>query len=238
MNSSLVMLGYDYGILSMRGVKVPLHAKIQSHRIVVGSTNSGKSSAILYWIYKASKLGCEFYIADFKQSHEFEGITSYFAEFEACYALIEQFYQEFLNIAEGGSGKIKILLIDEIAGLLTYYATSQDGKKKADRVRNIMASILMLGRSRNCFLWLSMQRYSATVFPASSGAADNFQICVGLGRLTVEGRKGLFAGEHFDGEETLRFGQGEGIILVEGQPLRGIVIPTVSKKKLLVLLQK
>ena len=111
-------------------------------------------------------------------------------------------------------------------------------KKKADRVRNIMASILMLGRSRNCFLWLSMQRYSATVFPASSGAADNFQICVGLGRLTVEGRKGLFAGEHFDGEETLRFGQGEGIILVEGQPLRGIVIPTVSKKKLLVLLQK
>ena len=66
----------------------------------------------------------------------------------------------------------------------------------------------------------------------------NFQICVGLGRLTVEGRKGLFAGEHFDGEETLRFGQGEGIILVEGQPLRGIVIPTVSKKKLLVLLQK
>lgn len=97
MNSSLVMLGYDYGILSMQGVKVPLHAKIQSHRIVVGSTNSGKSSAILYWIYKASKLGCEFYIADFKQSHEFEGITSYFAEFEACYALIEQFYQEFLN---------------------------------------------------------------------------------------------------------------------------------------------
>lgn len=152
--------------------------------------------------------------------------------------MIEQFYQEFLNIAEGGSGKIKILLIDEIAGLLTYYATSQDGKKKADRVRNIMASILMLGRSRNCFLWLSMQRYSATVFPASSGAADNFQICVGFGRLTVEGRKGLFAGEHFDGEETLRFGQGEGIILVEGQPLRGIVIPTVSKKKLLVLLQK
>ena len=213
MNSSLVMLGYDYGILSMQGVKLPLHAKIQSHRIVVGSTNSGKSSAILYWIYKASKLGCEFYIADFKQSHEFEGITSYFAEFEACYALIEQFYQEFLNIAEGGSGKIKILLIDEIAGLLTYYATSQDGKKKADRVRNIMASILMLGRSRNCFLWLSMQRYSATVFPASSGAADNFQICVGFGRLTVEGRKGLFAGEHFDGEETLRFGQGKELFL-------------------------
>lgn len=60
MNSSLVMLGYDYGILSMQGVKVPLHAKIQSHRIVVGSTNSGKSSAILYWIYKASKLGVSF----------------------------------------------------------------------------------------------------------------------------------------------------------------------------------
>ena len=115
---------------------------------------------------------------------------------------------------------------------------TKENKAKADEIRNMMSSILMLGRSRKCFLWLSMQRYSATVFPASSGSADNFHICVGLGRLTVDGRKGLFAGEHLENEEDFQFGQGKGIVLIDGQPLKAVIIPQVSKKKLLNLLQK
>lgn len=129
------------------------------------------------------------------------------------------------------------MLIDEIAGLLTYFPITREGKAKADEIRAIMSSILMLGRSRRCFLWLSMQRYTASIFPASSGAADNFHVCVGLGRLTVDGRKGLFAGEHFEGEENLLFGHGRGIVLIDGQPLQALIIPKVSKAKLLELLQ-
>lgn len=131
---------------------------------------------------------------------------------------------------EGGDGTNKILIIDEIAGLLTHFSTTKEGKTKVDEIRAIMSSVLMLGRSRKCFLWLSMQRYTASIFPASSGSADNFHICVGLGRLTVDGRKGLFAGEHFEGEEDLQFGQGRGIVLIDGQPLKALVIPKVSKK--------
>ena len=96
----------------------------------------------------------------------------------------------------------------------------------------------MLGRSRNCFLWLVMQRFSATIFPSSSGAVDNFHICVGLGRLTVEGRKSLFAGEHFDGEDVLTFGQGKGLVLIDGQPLKALALPRVSKQKMLMKLQR
>ena len=33
-----------------------------------------------------------------------------------------------------------------------------------------------------------MQRYTASIFPSSSGSADNFHVCVGLGRMTVDGR--------------------------------------------------
>lgn len=232
------MLGYDYTLYSMRGLKIPLHAPLGSHLIVVGGSGSGKSTAVLYWLYKAQKHKCIFFICDFKASREFAGISRHYAEFENCYDEIKNFYQVFLCTPEGGDGSVKILLIDEIAGLLAHYSMTKDGRAKADEIRAIMSSVLMLGRSRKCFLWLSMQRYSATIFPASSGSADNFHICVGLGNLSVDGRKGLFAGEHFEAEEKLLFRQGRGIALIDGQPLRGIIIPTVSKKRLLELLQK
>lgn len=236
MNSDF-FLGFDYAIFNMQGIKIPILAPVDSHLIVVGGSGSGKSTAILYWLYKMKKFNNKLYIVDFKSSHEFEGITDKFAEFEDAYDLIVQFYNDFLKTPEGGCGYIKILLIDEIAGLLTHYSMTKEGKAKADEIRGIMSTILMLGRSRKCFLWLSMQRYTATIFPASSGGGDNFHICVGLGRLSVDGRKGLFAGEHLPEEDDLLFGQGRGIVLIDGQPLRALAIPKVSKTRLLKLLQ-
>lgn len=232
------MLGYDYVLLSVHGVKVPVYASLKSHLIVSGSTDSGKSTALLYWLYKLSKHNCKLFIADFKASREFSGITENFAEFENSYNLIKQFYEEFLSTPEGGDGMLKFLLIDEVAGMLTHFSMCKDTKAKADEIRQIMSSILMLGRSRKCFLWLSMQRYTSTIFPASSGGGDNFMVCVGLGRLTVDGRRGLFAGEHFEHENELVFGQGKGIVLIDGEPLKGLVIPRVSKQKLLQLLKR
>lgn len=233
MAGTSLVLGYNYPIFIEYGLKIPLLAPIEGHYIVVGGSGSGKSTAVLYWLYKLKNQNIELFIADFKASKEFDGITSHFAEFEACYDLIKEFYATFLSIPEGGDGKMKILLIDEIAGLLTHLSMSKEGKARADEIRMILSSVLMLGRSRKCFLWLSMQRYSAGIFPSSSGSADNFHVCVGLGRLTVDGRKGLFAGEHFEGEESLVFGQARGIVLIDGQPLRGLIIPKVSKSELL-----
>lgn len=237
--SSKFLLGYDYFMYYVEGAQIPLHASL-GHIICVGGSGSGKSTALLYWLFKMKKanMPTELYIMDFKASHEFRGITDNYAEYEACYERIVSFYMVFSTLEEGGDGTVKILLIDEIAGLLTHLGMTKEGKAKADEIRMIMSSILMLGRSRNCFLWLAMQRYTATIFPASSGAADNFHICVGLGKLSVDSRKSLFAGEHIAEEETLVFGQGKGIVLIDGQPLQTLVIPTVSKKKLLKLLQQ
>ena len=151
--------------------------------------------------------------------------------------LHSKYYDDFLNTPEDGCGKRRILIIDEIAGLLAHFSMTKEGKIKADEIRTIMSSILMLGRSRKCFLWLSMQRYSATIFPSSAGSVDNFHICIGLGRMTIEGRKVLFAGEHFEGEDDLLFGMGKGIVLIDGQPLKSLLIPKVAKARLRSLLQ-
>lgn len=233
--SDTFMLGYDYQWLSEHGDKLPLFAPI-GHTIVVGGSGSGKSTSVLYWLYKLRRLDCILYIADFKKSNDFCGISDNFAEFEDCYDLIKRFYEDFLSTPEGGDGT-KILIVDEIAGLLAHFSMTKEGKSKADEIRAIMSSILMLGRSRRCFLWLSMQRYTASIFPASSGAADNCHVIVALGRLTVDGRKGLLAGEHFEGEKNLLYAQGRGIVLIDGQPLKALIIPRVSKAKLLELLQ-
>ena len=120
---------------------------------------------------------------------------------------------------------------------MAHFGMTKETKAKADEIRSILSSVLMLGRSRNCFVWLSMQRYSANIFPSSSGSADNFHVCVGLGRLTVDGRKGLFAGEHFEGEEFIR-GKACGIVLIDGQPLRSLQLPLVSKRIVLSKMQQ
>ena len=234
----MIPLGYDLLLYQTEGIRVLLSA-ILGHLIVVGGSGSGKSTALLYWLtkMKINNIPMELYIMDFKASHEFMGITDNYAEFEACYEKIIEFYNMFSILGEGGDGTVKILLIDEIAGLLTHLGMSKDGKKKADEIRMIMSSILMLGRSRNCFLWLSMQRYSATIFPASSGAADNFCIYIGLGRLSVDSRRSLFAGEHIEEENELLFGQAKGIVLIDGEPLQTLIIPQVSKQEMLRILQ-
>ena len=122
-------IGFDYYLFQTYGIKLPLSAPL-GHLIVTGGSGSGKSTALLYWLAKMKKIDIpiELYIMDFKASHEFEGITDSYAEYEACYQKIVEFYDMFSTLEEGGDGTVKILLIDEIAGLLTHLGMSKEGK--------------------------------------------------------------------------------------------------------------
>lgn len=233
------VLGYDYNLYLNHQVQIKIRAPI-GHTIVVGGSGSGKSTAVLYWLTKLKKenINVELYIMDFKASHEFVGITDNYAEFEDIYDRLVAFYDMFCTLEEGGDGTVKILIIDEIAGMLSHLSMTKEGKEKADKVRQIMSSILMMGRSRNCYLWLIMQRYTATIFPASSGAVDNFFVYVGLGRLSVDSRKSLFACEHIEEEEHITFGMGKGLVLIDGQEIQTLIIPNVTKQNLLLKLQQ
>lgn len=229
-----IKLGYDLKNWESDNICLSIIAKL-GHLIVVGGSGSGKTIALLYWLYNVKKYPLKLFICDFKKSGDFQGISDCHAEFEDCYWLIMDFYSEFLKLPEGGDGQNRILLIDEVAGLLTYF----DGdKQKSAELRKVMATILMLGRSRCCYLWLSAQRYTASLFPVASGAGDNFHIIVGLGRLTSDGRKSLFSGfDRLDFEEQI-LGYGKGIVLANSQSLKGLVIPHLEKDELLGVIRK
>lgn len=119
---------------------------------------------------------------------------------------------------------------------------TQKDNRKAKVIKEKISNVLMMGRSRHCFVWCVQQRISASLFPTGIGAIDNFQICIGMGRLSVESRKSLFSGEHLEDreyEERYHPKTGQGLILIDGQEIQPIQIPFISdKERLKKLLQE
>lgn len=221
-----IKLGYDIQ------TQAPIYADLSktAQMCVVGGTGSGKTTATLYSLNSVLSLPVEIdlFIGDFKKSGNYKGLSRNFAEFDKVTALIDSFYAEFENTPENNPG-IKILLLDEYAGYIVWL--TQNDKKKCEETKGKVSNLLMLGRSRHCYVWTVQQRMSAQLFPSGIGAIDNFQICMGLGRLSPDSRKSLFAGEQFgdrEFEESYHPGQGQGICLIDGQPLRAIQIPEIS----------
>lgn len=237
------MIQIGYNTITEKPIKVDILNTGQL--CCVGGTGSGKSLAMLYLLYnvikyiKTEKCKMELYICDFKKSGDYEDITNNFAEFNKITELIEQYYEEFERTSENSS-IIKILLIDEYAGYMIWL--TQNNKKKAEIIKNYISTILMLGRSRHCYVWCIQQRISASLFPSGIGAIDNFQICLGMGRLSIESRKSLFAGEHLEDreyEERYRPKTGQGFVLIDGQDIQPIQIPYINdKERLKTLLRK
>lgn len=96
------MVGYDYKLLCDLGIKVSIEVSPESRMIIVGGSGSGKSTALLYFLYKMMKSNhIQLTICDFKASHKFNGITDNFDKFENCYNEIKRFYSEFLSTPEG-----------------------------------------------------------------------------------------------------------------------------------------
>lgn len=198
------------------------------HACYVGGTGSGKTTATLYALNSVLNLpDVELYIGDFKKSGDYKGLSRHFAEFDKVTELIDTFYEEFESTPEK-CPKLKILILDEFAGYIVWLI--QNDKKKCEEVKGKISTLLMLGRSRHCYVWTIQQRMTAQLFPAGIGAIDNFQIAISLGRISPDSRKSLFAGEHLDPEfeENYHPGQGQGLCLVDGYPLRAIQVPAIS----------
>lgn len=239
MLEKLVKLGYDY-----RYKKQPIFADFDKtgHCCIIGGTGSGKSVGTLYFLYNVLKLKekVELYIGDFKRSKDYIGFaeSKNFAEFDSVTNLIERYYDVFESTPENDP-TIKLLILDEYASYIVWLL--QKDKKKCEDIKAKISNLLMLGRSRHCYIWCITQRLSASLFPSGIGAIDNFQILVGFGRLTVDSRRSLFASEHFDEEfeQSYKPGTGQGLCLIDGQPLYPLEIPRIpDKEKLKKLLRK
>lgn len=232
------MIQIGYNVLTEKPITADM--EVTGHACIVGGTGSGKSVATLYFLYNLLKnYSVKLTICDFKKSGDYKGISDCFAEFDEVTRCIEEYYSEYERTPENNS-QIKLLLIEEYAGYIIWI--TQNDRKKAEEIKQKISAILMLGRSRRCFVWCILQRISASLFPAGIGAIDNFQICVGLGRLSVDSRKSLFAGEHFDNtafEECYHPKTGQGLVLIDGQELQPLQIPYIADKgRLKLLLQR
>lgn len=49
-----MILGFDLELIEKLNINVPVAAPTESHLICVGGTGSGKSTAILYFLYKCN----------------------------------------------------------------------------------------------------------------------------------------------------------------------------------------
>lgn len=232
------MLQIGYNVLTEKPILVDIYRA--GHMCVVGGTGSGKSITVLYLLYNILKnYEVKLYICDFKKSGDYKGVSDNFAEYEDVTRCIEEFYEEFEYTPENNP-QLKLLLVDEYAGYIIWLM--QKDKRKSEEIKYKISSLLMMGRSRHCFVWCVQQRISSALFPPSIGAIDNFQICIGLGRLSVESRKSLFAGEHLENiafEENYHPKIGQGLVLIDGQELQPIQIPHISStERLKLLLQR
>lgn len=232
------MMQLGYNLLTEKPITVNMENT--GHACIVGGTGSGKSIATLYFLYNLLKnYKVKLTICDFKKTGDYECISDRFAKFDDVTQCIEEYYDDYEMTPENNS-QIKLLIIDEYAGYMIW--VTQRDKKKAEEIKQKISEILKMGRSRHCFVWCIQQRVSASLFPSGIGAIDNFQICIGLGRLSVDSRKSLFAGEYLENksfEECYHPKTGQGLALIDGQELQPLQIPCIrDKERLKLLLQK
>jgi DNA segregation ATPase FtsK/SpoIIIE-like protein len=84
-------------------------------------------------------------------------------------------------------------------------------KKEQEQVKSMLSTILMMGRSMNCFVVTSVQRASAELF--SFGARDNYGLSISMGNISKESASML----GFDREKFLpAIKPGEGHLLLNG----------------------
>lgn len=130
LKNNLVKLGYD------AQYRIPIFSDFSNtgHLCCIGSTNSGKSMAVLYFLYNLLKTvgNVELWIGDFKKSGDYKGLSENFSEFNEITNLVEDFYTTFEATSEDNK-TIKLLLIEEYAAYITWLA--QNDKKNVKKLK-------------------------------------------------------------------------------------------------------
>ncbi|HEM3512898.1 FtsK/SpoIIIE domain-containing protein [Streptococcus suis] len=185
-------------LFSPTGTKV--HWNNKGHFAVAGSTGSGKSTFLKYFVYQLSlhSSPCdELYILDYKNSSDwryFRGHENYFS-YDRCQEGFQKIYTEFEDRLGGRSDKENIcyVVIEEFASFQASIRT----KKERDELQYQLGQLLRLSRAvgndGGFRLILCAQQLSANLFGGGTADRDNIGARLLLGGgATTEGRKMLF----------------------------------------------
>ena len=191
------------------------------HMLVIGSTGSGKSYAVKGIMGKIVKYlpNGSITVCDYKsEDYAFlKNLPNYYA-FDNCTDGLNQFFSEFQKRQNGedNSRSMKLLVFDEWASFLAVL-----DKKEATEAQKKLSTLLMLGRSFNVHILVSVQRADSTYFER---ARDNFSVVIALGNLSKE--SALMFG--FDRDLMTNCSEaGQGHILYNGANMQPIIVPKI-----------
>lgn len=223
-------LGYDKQIWDDYGEKQKIQMDFSSgrnrHAILAGASGSGKSMAEVWLFYKLVKLfpDGEFLFADFKNDFEWLNDCKNYYPFMKSFDALEKVYQR-LHMRISGEDKERnpvVLIFDEYGAALLALDKTRENKVKVQ-----LGELLMLSRGVNIIIWLCLQRADAEYFPR--GAREQVAIAIVLGAARKSVYDMLIPSDLVEQMPNMDFGQGEGLLLLQGSKLHQIKIPTLCE---------
>lgn len=185
--------------------------KKNPHMVIFGSTGSGKTYLLKIILGRISKYieDSELIVCDFKADDDFSFLSgsANFYRFSECSKGLEKAV-EILHMRQRTDSLDRhfvALVFDEWASFLNHL-----DKKSAEKAKQDLSTLLMLGRSFGIHVILSQQRLDASYFGSSR---DNFSIVIGMGTLSKESVQMMFS--DFKEEINACHSQGFGSLLIE-----------------------
>lgn len=191
--------------------------------LVVGATGAGKTVATRVLMKKIAcfQKNTKFWILDFKaidfKAFDGEFPVRYYA-YNDCVQGLEDFYNEFKNAQGRGQASQcpQYLVFDEWGAFIL----SQD-KRQADRLKQMLAELIMMGRAYKFYVICGLQRADASHFLA--GARDQFMAILCMGNLSNTQKQMLIPEEYREQMDIVER-QGEGYLYVDGKGLEYVRI--------------